>query len=151
MDDSFIIVSENPSSQDRHPLRPAQGEDNQIPAKSHPLSEHISFPHSSYSTLDQSKHGFDSNLVSDADATTKIDLPKILGKSTDGSLKLYQSEPPNGTGIREIPAAQQVWRHENAGRDDGNEIFDVFGKETGPPKHAGLAEQVQRRGLWAGP
>lgn len=148
MDDSFIIVFENPSSQERHSLRPAQSEDNLIPAKSHPLSEHISLPHSSYSTLDQSKHGFDADVVSDVYATTKIDLPRILGKSTDGCLRLYQSRHPHDTGIRETSVAKQERRHRIECRDDRNGTLDAFAKET---EHAGLAEQVQRRGLWAGP
>lgn len=148
MADASTIVLDNPNSQEKHALKPGEGGDKPASAESHPPSGNMSLPYTSHSNTERINIGFDCGFESDSNATTNM---MVLGKSTDGSLRLYQSSYPNGTDIDKASPAQQEWAQEKACHDDLDAVLDPFRKKIGPPKHAGLAEQVHRRGLWAGP
>lgn len=120
-------------------------------ADSHRLSEYISLPSSACSSLDRKNIAYGSDHGPDPDAAIRAGPPSLLGQSTDGFLKLYESDHTGDRAVSEKSQAQQRWEQDRARRDDRSVSPGGFGKDIGSLEHATLAEQVQRRGLWAGP
>lgn len=109
------IVFNNPSSHQYQALQLAEGGDKPAPAVYHPPSRRTSLPYSSHCIMEHSNVGFGSNLGSDGETSTNM---MILGKSTDGSLRLYQSSYTNGIDVHETSQAQPKWGQKEACHDN---------------------------------
>lgn len=103
----------------------------------HHPSGYTSLPDSSSSILSQSTIAFVSNADLEPDVTSKAKLPKVLAKSTDGSLRLYESSQPFDASIDEKSQAQQEREQKKACHDGLNAVVDALDKTTVPPNKLG--------------